>query len=62
MILTNNNPRGENPNAIVADIVAGYPDEILALNAMQAYPPGFLQDPGRVQFEALEFAWHNCYE
>ena len=62
MILTNDNPRGERPANIIADIVAGYPDEILQLNAAQEYPPGFLQDPGRIPIEALEFSWHFCYE
>lgn len=60
--MTNDNPRGERPQNIIADIVAGYPDDILELNAMQPYTPGFLQDPGRIPMEALEFSWHYCYE
>ena len=62
VILTNNNPRGETPANIVADVVSGYPDELLAFNASQAYPMGFLHDPGRIPVEALEFSWQNCFE
>ena len=62
VILTNNNPRGEDPAAILADIIAGYPDKLLEHNARVPYQPGFLQDPGRLPFEALEFAWQNCFE
>ena len=42
--------------------VAGLPDSILRRNASMPYQPGFLQDPGRADFNALEFLWHNCYE
>lgn len=62
VILTNSNPRGERPSNIIADIVAGYPDDLLEHNAMQPYQPGFLQDPAYIPFEALEFSWHNNYE
>lgn len=62
VILTNNNPRGETPGSIIADIIAGYPDELLAYNARQAYTTGFLHDPGRIPMEALEFSWQNCFE
>lgn len=62
VIMTNDSPWGEAPNEIVADMVAGYPASILARNASVPYQPGFLQDPGRVDFNALEFLWHNCYE
>jgi hypothetical protein len=62
VILTNDNPRGEDPAYIIADIVAGYPDELLKHNARQLYASGFLQDPGRIPFEALEFSWQNCFE
>lgn len=62
VILTSNNPRGETPGNIIADIVAGYPDELLAFNASQAYKTGFLHDPGRIPMEALEFSWQNCFE
>ena len=60
--MTNDSPMGEAPNEIIADMVAGYPASILARNASVPYQPGFLQDPGRVDFNALEFLWHNCYE
>ncbi len=60
--MTNDSPRGEGPNEIIADMVAGYPDSILKRNASVPYQPGFLQDPGRVDYNALEFLWHNCYE
>lgn len=62
VILTSNNPRGENPGSIIADVIAGYPDELLAYNARQAYSTGFLHDPGRIPMEALEFSWQNCFE
>ena len=62
VILTTNNPRGETPSHIIADIVAGYPDELLAYNAEQAYATGFLHDPARIPVEALEFSWQNCFE
>lgn len=62
VIMTNDSPMGEPPNEIIADMVAGYPDRILKRNASVPYQPGFLQDPGRVDFDALEFLWHNCYE
>ncbi len=62
VIMTNDSPRGEAPNEIIADMVAGYPDSILKRNASVPYQPGFLQDPGRVDYNALEFFWHNCYE
>ncbi|CAL8464844.1 g4379 [Coccomyxa elongata] len=62
VIMTNDSPRGEGPNEIIADMVAGYPDSILKRNASVPYQPGFLQDPGRVDYNALEFLWHNCYE
>ncbi len=62
VIMTNDSPRGEPPNEIIADMVAGYPDSILRRNASVPYQPGFLQDPGRVDYNALEFLWHNCYE
>lgn len=60
--MTNDSPFSEPPNEIIADMVAGYPDSILRRNAAVPYQPGFLQDPGRVEFTALEFLWQNCYE
>jgi hypothetical protein len=60
--MTNDSPYGEAPNEIIADMLAGYPDHILKRNAAVPYQPGFLQDPGRVEFTALEFLWQNCYE
>ena len=62
VILTNDNPRGEAPHEVVADIVSGFPDSVLADNAAAAYPPGFLQDPGRVDEAALEFLWAAARE
>ena len=62
VILTSNNPRGETPGSIIADTIAGYPDELLAYNARQAYTTGFLHDPGRIPLEALEFSWQNSFE
>ena len=62
VIMTNDSPWGEPPNEIIADMVAGLPDSILRRNAAVPYQPGFLQDPGRADYNALEFLWHNCYE
>lgn len=62
VIMTNDSPHGEPPNEIIADMIAGLPDSILKRNASVPYQPGFLQDPGRVDYNALEFLWHNCYE
>ena len=62
VIMTNDSPLGEAPNEIIADMVAGYPDHTLRRNASMPYQPGFLLDPGRVEYDALEFLWHNCYE
>ncbi|KAK9805281.1 hypothetical protein WJX72_010844 [[Myrmecia] bisecta] len=49
VIVTNDNPRNEQPEQIVADIIAGYPDIILTANAAISVKGGFLQDIGRVQ-------------
>ena len=62
VIVTSDNPRGEDPREIVADVVSGFPDEILAHNARVPYRPGFLQDPGRVTPSELEFLWDACYD
>ncbi len=62
VILTNDNPRHERPNDIIADIVAGYPEKMLERNAQVSFQPGFLQDPGRVDYNALDFLWHYQYE
>ena len=62
VIVTSDNPRGEDPRAIVADVVSGFPDEILKHNAQVPYPPGFLQDPGRVSEAEVEFLWDACYQ
>eukprot|EP00884_Botryococcus_braunii_P000647 jgi/Botrbrau1/10583/Bobra.0358s0006.1 len=62
VILTNDNPRHERPNDIIADIVSGYPDKILERNAQMSFQPGFLQDPGRVDYNALDFLWQYQFE
>ena len=62
VIVTSDNPRGEDPRSIVADVVSGFPDEILRQNARVPYGAGFLQDPGRVSPAAVEFLWQACYE
>jgi len=46
VIVTNNNPRTEHPSDIVADIVSGFPDEILSRHAGSVFP--WLQDIGHV--------------
>ncbi|CAG9460957.1 unnamed protein product [Pedinophyceae sp. YPF-701] len=43
LILTNDNPRTESPSEIIADIVAGFPDDILGRHQGSVYP--WLQDP-----------------
>ena len=62
VILTSDSPRMEQPDHIIYDIVAGFPEAILEENAQMPFPPGFLQDPGRVPAEAMEFLWHHCWE
>ena len=62
MILTNSSPRGEEPDDIIYDIVAGYPDYILKANAATPFPPGFLQDAGRVDPTEATFLLEECYE
>jgi len=62
VIVTSDNPRGEDPRSIVSDVVSGFPDEILKQNARVPYGAGFLQDPGRVSPAAVEFLWQACYE
>ena len=53
VILTNDNPREEAPDEIIADIVAGFPEYVLKHSAIQPFAPGFLQDPGRVEYTDL---------
>jgi UDP-N-acetylmuramyl tripeptide synthase len=62
VIVANANPRGEDPQALAADVCAGFPSRLLARNARTAYPPGFLQDPGRVSSTVLEFLWSACWQ
>jgi hypothetical protein len=62
VILTNDNPREEAPDEIIADIVAGFPEYVLKHNAIQPFAPGFLQDPGRVEYTDLEFLWDAANE
>ena len=62
VILTNDSPGDENPADIVNDIVTGFPDDLLEDNAAKAYPPGFLQDPGRVDEATVEFLWQAANE
>lgn len=45
VIITNENPRNEDPAKIVQDIVAGLPDDIVNRYSAYAYPP--FQDQGR---------------
>ena len=69
MIVTNNNPRTEHPSDIVADIVSGFPDEILSRHAGSVFP--WLQDIGHVpmwfegwlldyQYEVRAVPWHDA--
>jgi len=46
VILTNDNPRSEAPDQIIADIVAGWPEDILLQHSWFQYP--WYQDIGRV--------------
>ena len=46
VIVTNNNPRSESPSDIVADFVAGFPEEVLSRHAGSVYP--WLQDVGHI--------------
>ena len=64
MILTNDNPRDVPPEDIVADTVAGYAELVLKHNVLECSPtsPGFLQDPGRVEWTSLPFYWDACYQ
>ena len=62
MILTNASPRDEEPDDIIQDMVAGFPDYILQANAATPFPPGFLQDPGRVDPTEATFLLEECYE
>ena len=62
MILTNASPRDEEPDDIIQDMVAGFPDYILQANAATPFPPGFLQDPGRVDPTEAMFLLEECYE
>ncbi|KAG2499048.1 hypothetical protein HYH03_003233 [Edaphochlamys debaryana] len=45
VILTNENPRWEDPAKLVSDIVAGFPDDLVNKYSIYAYPP--FQDQGR---------------
>lgn len=64
VILTNDNPRDVPPEDIVADTVAGYAELVLKHNVLECSPtsPGFLQDPGRVEWTSLPFYWDACYQ
>ena len=62
VIVANANPRGEAPDAVAADVCAGFPQKLLAANARAPYPPGFLQDPGRVSSTTLEFLMAACWQ
>lgn len=46
VIVTNDNPRGEDSGAIVQDIVSGFPEDILNRFTWNTYD--WLQDPVRV--------------
>jgi UDP-N-acetylmuramoyl-L-alanyl-D-glutamate--2,6-diaminopimelate ligase len=45
VILTNENPRMEDPGALVSEVVAGFPDDLVNRYAGYAYFP--FQDQGR---------------
>lgn len=62
VIVSNVNPRGAAPDAIAYDVCAGFPAAILAASASKPYPPGFLQDPGRVDATTLEFLMDAAWE
>lgn len=64
VILTNDNPRDVPPEDIVSDTVAGYSELVLKHNVLECSPtsPGFLQDPGRVEWTSLPFYWDACYQ
>jgi UDP-N-acetylmuramyl tripeptide synthase len=62
VIVSNVNPRGEAPDAVAADVCAGFPKKLLAANARAPYPPGFLQDPGRVDSTTLDFLMNACWQ
>ena len=62
VILTNASPWGEEPDDIIYDVIAGFPDYILRANAATPFPPGFLQDPGRVDSTEAIFLLEECYE
>ena len=48
----------------MADTVAGYAELVLKHNVLECSPtsPGFLQDPGRVEWTSLPFYWDACYQ
>ena len=62
VILTSDSPRDEEPDEIIQDMVAGFPDYILEANAATPFPPGFLQDPGWVEPTEATFLLDECYE
>lgn len=59
VILTNDNPRTEAPDAIIQDIVSGFPEEITQRHPNSVY--NYLQDVGRVPsvFEEELLEWQG---
>ena len=59
VILTNQNQRSEPPQQIIQDIITGFPDEMLDMNARRPWVGGFLQDPARVSWTVREFLFED---